>query len=148
MIFNTSPIKPRTPSPFSSPLLLILSRQAAQFSRWSCRICSYSWAIPAWVSIPALPPLVSSSSLTLARRMICLPRLFSQIFEHTDDHQSRHRLQSPLAVTPGSTSHRQTWIRDYCHLLNTVRCFITIAARRNLAAVELQYRLAGKAPRR
>jgi hypothetical protein len=80
--------------------------------------------------------------------MIALPRLFMQLFEHSDDHRSRRRLQSPLAVASGSASHRRPRIRDRRHLLNLVCYFTDVTARRNLADVELQYLLAGKAPRR
>jgi hypothetical protein len=77
-----------------------------------------------------------------------LPRLFSQFFEHTDDHRSHRRLQPLLDIASGSEHRYRSSIRDHRHLLNAVRYFIAVAARRNLAAVKHQYHLAGKAPRR
>jgi hypothetical protein len=71
-----------------------------------------------------------------------------QLFELSDDHRSRRRLQSSLAVASGSASRRRPGIRDRHRLLNLVRYLIAVVARWNLADVELQYLLAGATPRR
>jgi hypothetical protein len=83
--------------------------------------------------------------------MIPLPRLFSQLFEHTDDHRSRHRLQSPLAVASGSTSCRQAQIRARRRLLNIVHHSIAAVHHRSKLAVDpldilAKFHLAGEPP--
>jgi hypothetical protein len=85
----------------------------------------------------------SSPSLSLARRMMPLPRLFLQLFELSDDHRSRRRLQSPLAVASGSTSHCRPRIRDRRHLLNIVYHSIAAVHHRSKLAVNPLDALAG-----
>jgi hypothetical protein len=75
--------------------------------------------------------------------MTPLPHLFLQLFELSNDHRDRRRLQPHLAIVSGSTSHQRPWIQGHRHLLNIVHHSIADNHHRSKLAVDHLDILAG-----